>query len=923
MYMRIPNEDAELDGRKATDPSSPINLEKCAAPAAQPTLSSSGSNQDLKKKAQMQQIHEDVIREVDESPMSVSSITENVPWTSKTGEISNKVATNIKKSLGVLAGVRKGHFGTSASNPVRLDATAKQIDLQNKNKKITMSGMLGMKPRVTPEIRAAFGAPTVVEDLDEFTEEFFGQEAPASKNPSSLNVTDRDKSRKKALPAFPELSSSILDLEESRFQATPKEATATFGSGTNPRENASLTPRDPPTAALEEEGPHPSQTFQDEFQRARDQPAGNANLLPAGHTQPQPALKEQNTTGTAASTSLSTSILDNATNKVPQLLGKLHKLRLPTPNKAQPDQKPLPQPDALPSSDTTSPPGKPLLNVPATDLESPHHEPSAAPTEDVKAVENEEKEITEKLVLTDKGIIITSAADVLLYKPPAEGTVSRTMIVSAPMRAPYKTRVNYVPTELPEEDDDDLPGMVSVHNKVIDANTVSETNRLGTGSRRDDASCAGDLGGSCSVPSIKTAGNQPTTKVRRRRSRSKGKKKAKGKKKGSGDTESRSSDHSKTKKPAGGNKGTPSQMAPSSAVPSNRYGEGGSIAESGISTKKKGEDDADNEEERKSNLGVQEQINMDKKTEGEGSTKPELKWSGQEVLTGCDPYAAVYMTSYMSAARVWAHGSKGMFTYIRSMTRAVFTSGLMENFMNLLVMVNTIMLALDRYGQPDDEDTAMNTLNIVFTAIFTFELAAKLFGMGLVKYVNDPFNCLDGAVVIFSLIEIIFLNGQGALSAFRSLRILRTVRVLRVSRLLRSLRSMQMIIDVIGATIGSFAYIGILLMIFSFIYALFGMQFFGGAFNFSDGKPRQNFDSFNNAFMTIYQVMTMENWQNVLYSCMRAQTPVIAAIYLITWIFIGNYILLNLFLAIMLDAFSSVDAEMEQEADSDEVVSLH
>jgi hypothetical protein len=260
--------------------------------------------------------------------------------------------------------------------------------------------------------------------------------------------------------------------------------------------------------------------------------------------------------------------------------------------------------------------------------------------------------------------------------------------------------------------------------------------------------------------------------------------------------------------------------------------------------------------------------------------------------------------------------------YIRSSIKAFFTSEILENIMNLFVMVNTITLAMDRYGQPEDESNALNNLNIAFTSVFTAELAGKLFGMGLVKYLTDPLNYLDGAVVIFSLIEIVFLNGQGALSAFRTLRIfravrmIRTLRVLRVARLLRGLQSMQTIIEVIGKTIGSFAYIGLLLLILIFIYVLFGMQLFGGKFDFPEGKPRQNFDSFNNAFLSMFQVLTMENWQATLYACMRTANPAIAAIYLISWIFIGNYILLNLFLAIMLDAFTEVSEEAEGGNDS-------
>ncbi len=858
-YMQLPSEDHE-DEDLSGDPN---NKDQTTPPL---TMSSNGSSPDLKKKGQKQNnnIHEDVIREVDESPMSVSSSlnrADNVPWGTRTGEASNKVVNNIKKSLGALAGVRKGQFGrpgTSADHPVRLGDTAKQFELKGQNRKIAMSGMLGMKPRVTPEIRAVFGAPTVIEDLDEFTEEFFAQDN-GSANPSSQNVTERDKSRKKVLPNYLEMSSSILDLEESRFQATPKEAT--LGSATNPRENVSLTPRDQPNALDDQSTVHPSHTFQEETAQGRNLLTNGGNLVP--HSQQQPALKEQNTMGTVASTNLSSSLVDNnPTNKGTQLLGKLHKVRAASPFRPAGDSAQL-RPPQTPGAETMEPiqpdlGGKPLLNVPVPATEAPQASP--VPTEEAKGAEPEE--ITEKLVLVDKDIALSSAIDVFPTGQAKVHQLFNSLMVVEPAIAPYKARVHYVPTELPEDEDDDAPAPGT---RAADNATINETVRGITASKRDDASssAAGDMGSRKSIVERSSVGQSLSS-------------------------------------------GLQTKSNPDNC----------SLAESSVNNKK---DIADPDDEGKNViLTVQEELARDREEDPE-RPKNEVKWSGQEVLAACDPYAAVYMTSYMSGARLWAHGWKGKLAYVRTLVRNIFTSGITENLMNLLVLTNTITLALDRYNQPSAEDSAMNELNIVFTAIFTFELAAKLFGMGIVKYLSDPFNQLDGAVVIFSLVEIIFLNGQGALSAFRSLRIFRTVRVLRVARLLRSLRSMQMIIDVIGETIGSFAYIGLLLLIFIFIYALFGMQFFGGAFNFADGKPRQNFDSFNNAFMTIYQVLTMENWQSVLYYCMRAQTPAIAAIYLITWIFIGNYILLNLFLAIMLDAFTAVDEEMEKEAGSDQV----
>jgi len=121
-------------------------------------------------------------------------------------------------------------------------------------------------------------------------------------------------------------------------------------------------------------------------------------------------------------------------------------------------------------------------------------------------------------------------------------------------------------------------------------------------------------------------------------------------------------------------------------------------------------------------------------------------------------------------------------------------------------------------------------------------------------------NIFDGVIVAFSLFDLFFLGEDGndsmsAFAAFRSLKIFRifkTVRVLRATRLLRALAFMQVIIGVVGRTIKSFIYIAMLLILFTFIYALIGMKLFGGKFDFPGINIRRNFDSFSDSFITVF-----------------------------------------------------------------------
>lgn len=134
----------------------------------------------------------------------------------------------------------------------------------------------------------------------------------------------------------------------------------------------------------------------------------------------------------------------------------------------------------------------------------------------------------------------------------------------------------------------------------------------------------------------------------------------------------------------------------------------------------------------------------------------------------------------------------------------------------------------------------------------------KLVGLGFIGYFRDVMNYLDAAVVIFSCIELAFLSGNSSFTAFRTFRIFR---VLRVARLFRYMHSMAAILQVLSSSISNFIYLALLLLLFTLIFALLGMQIFGGKFDFEEGSPRANFDQFNIAFVTVFQVLSLENWQ--------------------------------------------------------------
>jgi hypothetical protein len=316
-----------------------------------------------------------------------------------------------------------------------------------------------------------------------------------------------------------------------------------------------------------------------------------------------------------------------------------------------------------------------------------------------------------------------------------------------------------------------------------------------------------------------------------------------------------------------------------------------------------------------------------------------FNWSGQDFVPASSFTLSQTEKSIFSLNTqkldIWMLGYKGFVETCRRYCREFISSSIINTLLMVSVFLNTFMMALDGLT-PDSWQDGFNTLNLAFTAIFAVEMLLKLFGFGPRNYLRDYFNVFDACVVVISLIEVIITytsdsggNKRSAASAFRAVRIFRIFRVLRVTRLLRSMRFMKVIMDVVKSTVEQFSYIAMLMFLFVFIFTLLGTQIFGGKFTFMEktGTVRYNFDTFASAFYTAFIILTLENWNGILINCLRSDVhPAFSIIYLILWIFIGNYIFLNLFLAVLLEGFEnskSFQAMEELEVEGAELERVH
>ncbi|XP_046670944.1 muscle calcium channel subunit alpha-1-like [Homalodisca vitripennis] len=175
----------------------------------------------------------------------------------------------------------------------------------------------------------------------------------------------------------------------------------------------------------------------------------------------------------------------------------------------------------------------------------------------------------------------------------------------------------------------------------------------------------------------------------------------------------------------------------------------------------------------------------------------------------------------------------------------------------ILVFLNTGVLTTEHYGQPNWLDDFQEATNMFFIALFTLEMLLKMYTLGFQGYFVSLFNRFDCFVVIGSISEMILTRTHWMPPL--GVSVLRCVTLLRGFKVTKYWRSLSNLVASLLNSIQSIASLLLLIFLFIVIFALLGMQVFGGKFNFEkavEDKPRQNFDSFWQSLLTVFQILT-------------------------------------------------------------------
>ncbi|KAB0397917.1 hypothetical protein E2I00_014539, partial [Balaenoptera physalus] len=227
------------------------------------------------------------------------------------------------------------------------------------------------------------------------------------------------------------------------------------------------------------------------------------------------------------------------------------------------------------------------------------------------------------------------------------------------------------------------------------------------------------------------------------------------------------------------------------------------------------------------------------------------------------------------------------------------------------------------YGASVAYENALRVFNIVFTSLFSLECLLKVMAFGILNYFRDAWNIFDFVTVLGSITDILVTEFG---NNFINLSFLRLFRAARLIKLLRQGYTIRILLWTFVQSFKALPYVCLLIAMLFFIYAIIGMQVFGNiGIDVEDEDSDEdefqitehnNFRTFFQALMLLFRSATGEAWHNIMLSCLSGKPcdknsgilthecgNEFAYFYFVSFIFLCSFLMLNLFVAVIMDNF--------------------
>ena len=218
-----------------------------------------------------------------------------------------------------------------------------------------------------------------------------------------------------------------------------------------------------------------------------------------------------------------------------------------------------------------------------------------------------------------------------------------------------------------------------------------------------------------------------------------------------------------------------------------------------------------------------------------------------------------------------------------------------ERIIISLIILNALVLGIETYPSiAVPFESILLSINSVVLTIFVIEAVLKIIAATPVfsRYFGDGWNLFDFCVVVFSLIP---QTGEYALIA-------RTIRLLRILRLITAVPELRLIVSTLIKSLPGLGNVILLISIVFYIYAIAGYHMFHEHDPFHWG-------SLGVSLITLFRVLTLEDWTDVMYSAMELYP--FAWVFFISFVVIAAFIVINLFIAVVINNLHKAQHETE------------
>lgn len=210
----------------------------------------------------------------------------------------------------------------------------------------------------------------------------------------------------------------------------------------------------------------------------------------------------------------------------------------------------------------------------------------------------------------------------------------------------------------------------------------------------------------------------------------------------------------------------------------------------------------------------------------------------------------------------------------------------------IVIGVETSATLTARYGG------LIDSVELLIQAIFVAEIAIRVLACWPrpAAFFRNGWNVFDFAVVAASL-----LPQAGAFAM-----VARLARLMRVTRLVSAFPDLRLIIGTMVRSIPSMGHVIMLLSLLLYVYAVLGFHFFREA-------DATHWGSLGVALLTLFQMLTLEGWVEIQAAVLDAYP--FAWIYFSSFVFVAVFVVVNLFIAVVINNLESVKHEQQLDAD--------